>query len=367
MNNVLYIQGKDLKGNKRTLEKTHPYQLELFQYLLPDRERYSNTVELYDAIPRYFASTKRMAQMRQGGKFLETLQREFRFRDTNYQLEIRPARIKRKDGQDIEYYPSEREQFVEEALWKIAHDQLRGCYLNDLVSVEFTLYELRQELAKRGHSIHHSALIDALSILNRCGISLKSSDGKTVFNSPIFPQLLISSRADWLENPKAAKCYVQFNLLATQSLKQLSYRLFDYAKFMTLSSILSRWLFKRLSHNFIQAKAGVSFTIKASTIIRDSGLIDNAELRFKLRAIDTALAELKQQRILYEVAKERINDSHDRRKTIDAIYQMMPTHEFAQQVIMGNKRIRILQDKAVESGKVKTVTLNHIAALEIGD
>ena len=96
-------------------------------------------------------------------------------------------------------------------------------------------------------------------------------------------------------------------------------------------------------------------------------MIDNAELRFKLRAIDTALAELKKHRVLYAVAKERINDPHDRRKTIDAIYQLMPTHEFAQQVIMGNKRIRILQDKAVESGKVETLIINHTAALEIGN
>ncbi|NJL51213.1 MAG: hypothetical protein HC930_01525 [Hydrococcus sp. SU_1_0] len=187
MNTAVYIKGRDLEGNERTLEKTHPYQLELFQYLLPDEERYSNTVELYDAIPRFFASTKQMAQMREGGKFLETLRREFRFRDAIYQLEIRPARITRKNGEDIEYYPSEREQFVEEALWKIAHDKMRGCYLNKLVSVEFTLYELRQELAKRGHGIHLNALIDALSILNSCGITLSNQSGKAVFKSSIFP------------------------------------------------------------------------------------------------------------------------------------------------------------------------------------
>ncbi len=353
-NNPVLVKGKDLEGNERTLEKTHPYQLELFQYLLPDEERYSNTVELYDAIPRFFASTKQMAQMREGGKYLGTLRRGFRFRNTNYQLEIRPARISRKNGQDIEYYPSEREQFVEEALWKIAHDKMRGCYLNELVSVEFTLYELRQELSKRGHSIHFDALLDALSILNRCGLTLRNESGTTVFNSPIFPQLLICSRSDWLKNPKEAKCYVQFNLLATQSLKDLSYRLFDYAKFMTLGSILSRWLFKRLSHNFLQAKAGTPYTIKASTIIRDSGLVNRGAFRFQLRAIDAALAELKKERVLYEIVKERMYDAADKRKIHDVKYSLMPTYEFSQQVIMGNKRLRFLEEQAVEAGKATT-------------
>jgi hypothetical protein len=364
-NQQKYVRGRDLEGREYTLEQNHPYQLELFQYLLPDKERYSHTVELYDAIPRFFASPQKMAEMRKGGEFLPTLRREFRFRDTAYQLEIRPARIFRKNGQDIEYYPSEREQFVEETLWKIAHDQMRGCYLDDLVSVEFTLYELRQELTKRGHSLRFDALIDALSILNRCGITLRNASGKAVFSSTIFPQLLISSRDEWLQNPKAAKCYVQFNHLATRSLKELSYRLFDYAKFMTLSNMLSRWLFKRLSHNFIQAKAGIPYTIKASTIIRDSGLVNNGELRFQLRAINTALVDLRTARVLYEFHQERRYDPNDKRKIHDVIYQLLPTHEFSQQIIIGNKRITLLEEQAVQKGKAKTVVTEQKAFLEI--
>lgn len=58
-NTKVVVKGRDLEGKHHTLEKTHPYQLELFQYLLPDEKRYSNTVELYDAIPRYYASTKK--------------------------------------------------------------------------------------------------------------------------------------------------------------------------------------------------------------------------------------------------------------------------------------------------------------------
>ncbi|NJL51214.1 MAG: hypothetical protein HC930_01530 [Hydrococcus sp. SU_1_0] len=170
-----------------------------------------------------------------------------------------------------------------------------------------------------------------------------------------------------MKSPKQAKCYVQFNLLATQSLKQLSYRLFDYANFMSLNSILARWLFKRLSHNFVQARAGVPYTIKASTIIRDSGLINRDAFRFQLRAIDAALAELKQKRVLYEIGKKRINDGRDRRKIEDVVYQLIPTHEFAQQVIMGNKRLLVLQERAEKDGKARTSFSDAKAVLEISD
>lgn len=362
-----YVKGKDIQGNVRTFEKSQPYQLELFQYLLPDRERHSSTVELYDAVPRFHASPKKMAEMRQGGKYLGTLRREFRFRDSNYQVEIRPARITRKNGEDIEYYPSEREQLVEEALWKIAHDKMHGCYLDQMVSVGFSLYELRQELAKRGHAIHFHALIDSLSILNRCGITLRNESGTALFSSAVFPQMIITSRSEWLENPKKAKCYVQFNLLATESLKQLSYRLFDYAKFMTLQQMLAKWFFKRLSHNFIQAKTGTSYQIKASTIIRDSGLVERSSFRFQVQAINAALQELTEKRVVLQIQKKRVVDPMDKRRTADVIYDIMPTHEFSKQVILGNQRAQDLERQAQNSGKLSERIINQKLHIEILD
>jgi hypothetical protein len=40
-----------------TLRRTQPVQYSLFQQFLPDdnREDYSNTIDLYDAIPKFFS------------------------------------------------------------------------------------------------------------------------------------------------------------------------------------------------------------------------------------------------------------------------------------------------------------------------
>ena len=59
--------------------QTYPLQLALFQTFFSDKnpgddataaESYSNTIELYDAIPKYVTNPKLVDAMREGGKYL---------------------------------------------------------------------------------------------------------------------------------------------------------------------------------------------------------------------------------------------------------------------------------------------------------
>jgi hypothetical protein len=366
MTNAVLVKGRDIDGREKTLTKSQPYQLDLFQQILPDEDRYSNTIELYDALPRFFPSPKKMAELREGGKFLNTLVREFYHRNAAYRLEIRPGRIRTKQGSDLEYYPSEREQLVEEALWKIAHDKMRGCFLDQMVGVEFTLYELRKELERQGHAIKFSALIDALTILNRCNISLHNESGRAVFSSAIFPELLIASRSDWLENPKQAKCYVQFNKLATHNLRHIEYRLFDYKQFMDINLMLGRWFFKRLSHNFTQAKwLGTKYEIRASTIIRDSGLLNSISLRQNFQTIEESLKELKAKRVLDLYKKTNVRASHDNRKIADVVYEIHPSRQFCDTAILANQRRHLLAEIADKDGKLLQIREEDKVVMEV--
>jgi hypothetical protein len=182
-----------------------------------DKDAYSNTAELYDAVPKYFSSKKRMAEQRRDGQFLSSLKHDFRHKDRHYLVKITPARIEEKDGAEREYYPAWREELVEEALKKLACDHLNGVYLNGVAGVQFTLYELRKELKSRGHDIHLHDLIKSLLICRRTNITItsKQDDGSEVFmDSSIFPTLVITKRREWEKNPKGTRCYVQFNPLA---------------------------------------------------------------------------------------------------------------------------------------------------------
>ena len=80
-----------------------------------------------------------MAEQRQDGRFLNSLKQPFRHKGKDYVVKITPARIEEKDGSEKEYYPSWREELVEEALKKLACDQLNGVYLNGVAGVQFTV------------------------------------------------------------------------------------------------------------------------------------------------------------------------------------------------------------------------------------
>src|SRR5215471_3286868 len=330
------VRGKDINGQVVILERTQPRQLSLFQTFLSDEERYSNTIELYDAVPKYFSNHKIMTSMRKSGQYLPILKRTFEHKGETYVLYVRPARIMYASGEEMEYYPSPREELVEEALRKIACDQVKGVYLDDGAGVQFTLYELKKELKERGHDIDKADLVQALKICNLTNVSIQTADGKVLIQSPIFPTLLIASREDWLAEPKQAKCYVQFNPLVTACINRITYRQFDYILYMTYKHRLSRWLYKRLAHNYVQAGVLTPYTIKLSTILRDSGTHQSERGKDNRKRVEEALEELQEKRVLIRYETEILRGK--RAKVLDAKYVLYPDMDFITEVKKSNSR-----------------------------
>ena len=78
-----------------------PPQLTLFELTLPENRQHSNTVQLYDFMPKYhYGKAQRI-----NGKFLDQLEREFECEGRRYHLQIKPASIVDKDGIEKYYYP----------------------------------------------------------------------------------------------------------------------------------------------------------------------------------------------------------------------------------------------------------------------
>ena len=110
--------------------------------------------------------------------YLPTLEREFKHQDVTYILKIKPARAEDRHGNEVEYYPSEQEEIVEEALRKLACDRLNGVYLGPGAGVQFTMYELREELRKRGHAMSHDELQRSLLICRSAGLHIEKKGGE---------------------------------------------------------------------------------------------------------------------------------------------------------------------------------------------
>ncbi|MDQ3839390.1 MAG: hypothetical protein M3297_08985 [Thermoproteota archaeon] len=345
-------RGHDIHdGKERKLVKLQSAQLSLFQTFLPRDEKYSNTIELYDAIPKF--STKRlMSKARIGPEgqevFLPTLEREFRYKDTTYILKMKPARItnkKKEKKEEIEYYPSEREELVEEALRKLACDPLNGAYIGALAGVQFTMYELREELRKRGHSISLNDLKKSLLICRGAGLHVtKSGEDDPLLESSIFPTVMISNRKSWRADPKGSRCFVQFNPLVTASIEALTFRQFDYETLMSYRMQLSRWLHKRLYHNYINAGLMQPYHFLLSSIKRDSGLLNNERISQDIKYLEQSLEELEEKKIIWGFDKEvrRIGRNN---QIDDVLYTLKASMDFIKEMKAANAHHADIQKK----------------------
>ena len=341
------VRGKDIEGKIRVLDKTYPQQLTLFQTFFPDDvsdDKYSNTIELYDAIPKYVTNPKQVDAMREGGKYLPLMKRQFHHRGEVYQVTIRPARLVDRQGVEKEYYPGIREELVEDALRKLVLEQLNGAYFDNQAGVQFTIYQLNKELQSLGHEFKRSSLVDALRICSGVLLTISKEEGELVMESPIFPLLLLGRKQDWVKHPKDTRCYVKFHPLVTQSIGCLTYRQFDYASYMHYTHRLSRWLHKRLAHNYTQAGILHPYTIRMSTILRDSGTHHSLRASNNARQVEEALTELRERDILMSFTRDVLRGP--RNSLTDITYTLLPTMGFIEEVKKANRRAKLLSTKS---------------------
>lgn len=319
-------------------------QLDLFQSFLcnteEERDRLSNTIDLWDSIPRYAISRQEMNKRRTKEGFLDLLSVDFQYKGQGLTALIQPARVRDADGTTLDFYPSASEELVEDALRKIATEYYRGFFdkPNFRSGVVFSLYALRQELQRRGHTRSYQEIVRSLTILSGSVIELRSQDGREgegFARSPYFPALAAVSRKRLDDDPNA-RWMVQFHPLVTQSIDALAYRQFNYDQMMKLSSQLARWLHKQLSLKYTFANQINSFETRYSTVKRDSQLLRYRRERDNVAALDDALQELAEDRIIAGCRREEITGA--RGKIEDVKYTITPSKQFITEMKAANKR-----------------------------
>ena len=183
-------------------------QLNLFRQFLcntpSERQKLSNSIELWDAVPRYSISRQAMAKMRDEHGNLPLLQLDFEYRGEKFNVSIQATQIQEKDekGNPLKtdgkprttaYYPSANEELVEEVLRKLAVDQETGFHNSAKFQsgVVFSLYQLREELKHRGHTRAFEEIKLSLEILSGSNIQLfastTTSKAKPFAKSPYLP------------------------------------------------------------------------------------------------------------------------------------------------------------------------------------
>lgn len=340
----------DFKGN----------QLDLFRSFLcntdDERGQLSNTFDLWDSIPRYAMSRQQMDKIRKEKGFLSLQHIPFQYRQRPFEVRIQAARIyDEKTKTETDYYPSASEELVEDALRKIAAEQLNAFFdkPNYRSGVVFSLHMLREELKLRGHARSYQQIILSLNILARSTIEIRTLDGEKGEGFSIsgyFSGLAAVSKNKLAKDPQA-KWIVQFHPLVTQAIDTLTYRQFNYAQMMSHSTQLARWLHKQLSLKFTFASlTAPPFDMRYSTIKRDSALLNSyARERDAIAALDAAWSELKTSGVLMKVEKNEVLGS--RSKLVDIVYTLTPSHKFATEMKAANKRGVLADEKRPSRGE----------------
>jgi len=321
------------KGNKiekkkiklfKSLDKSNPFQLELFTQSNKNSSEYSQTVELYDFIPKYvWGKIERVKD-----KFLEPIKREFVCRNVKYKLVISPAFVEEVDGFRA-YFPGKREELVEDALRKLMTED-RALYLEEDASLAFTLYQLQKELAAHNHTYDYTQLKESLEILAKTNIEIESEDksAKLLF-SPIEMLGLSGQNGE-------TQTFVKFSNLLTRSINEGTYRLFNYEKVMSYDSVIARQLHKRMAHHYVQASFTEKYEILLSTIIRDFGLTKQKRIQQNLQKVETAIEELKNKEVVLNCKVEKIYNYEKKQRLEDVKFCFQPHPSFVNETKKAN-------------------------------
>ena len=348
------------------------------------KEDYSNTVELYDVLPKYIHDD--VAKLRTADGLLKSLTREFVFKKQEMSLTITPALVKTKDGEKA-FYPSTREEIIEDVLRKFATDPNRNEFLDDRLSVKFSLYDLWKELRKIKHPYDYDQIKESLDVLLNTSIKITTKNNKQAFSSHMIETFGVvdyndNTQIEYDENySKKVIYFVRFNSLVSESVKNKTWRVINYEQCMSYKKNISRWLHKRISNMFLNARLEIPYNILLSTIIRDSGMTEYKQLRDSKRQIISCLEEMIKVGSIDRYEVETIFDEHKTTKILDVKFLLYISESFfadiqksflkdkdLSQILLykqEEKRLREQAKKSKEEGATDEMDTDTLVKLEI--
>lgn len=324
-------------------------QLRLFELLDPSDSDYSNTVELYDALPKYVWSISD-EEIRKN----RVINRTFKSRGVSYALKIKPAVVERKKGDEVEsvmLYPGPREEIIEEVLRKLAVQGNLGVADNrdvNALGVYFTVNQLRKELARTNHTYSAREVLEALDVMSSSLLEVSTGRGsdKDAYRGNLLSSLALRTRKDYLQDG-SAKCFATFHPLVQHAIRTQQFRMYDYSTSMKIRSDLGRYMFKRMSHYWVQASPDHPYQFKLVSFLESSPRGLSPQMKDNMRAIRQALTSLADQDvILAEWSEVMIKNPQDRRKTDDVAYEVFPTEAFRKKIMRANRKQNIVTGRA---------------------
>ncbi|MGI8543174.1 MAG: hypothetical protein ACR2MD_06795 [Aridibacter sp.] len=325
------------------IKQTKPLQLSLFELLtetdiltedgdnqLKRGSNYSQTIELYDFMPRFVFGHQADLRKDYNG-LLPALVRDFECRGVPFKLTLTPATIVQSNGDSISYYPGTDEDILEIVLRKMYLEDNPKLY-DGQPGMTFTVNRIRKELKKQGRTRSHTQVIESLLILKGSQISCQNLETKTTM---IFNPIDVLSFRKRDDTDVDTPCYLIFSNIVAEALDNLYFRRFNYRKVVSYKSVIARLLHRRISHHFTQSNPKLTYSVNFSTLLRDFGL-EYPTLAKAFIKLKEALQEMKDANVIQEFTCDPIRNAKDARKIEDYFVKITPTQAFSFEVKNSN-------------------------------
>lgn len=339
---------------KKALAKEPPkepiksLQLDLFsQFVTNNTSDVSNTVEVWESIPKYFFTPKQVEKLRTKTGHADPYKFEYLYNGIPYVVKLQPALIEQKNGSYKAFFPSITEELVEETLKKIFTNQRHG--IHDPKNIEswvrFTLSMIQKELKARGRTRDRNQIKHAIEVMSSCVITLYK-EGKEIWKGSILQDLVTIGRNEYIADTNS-RHIARLPLFISHSINNLEYRQFNYERLMSCNEQLTRWIYKQLIHRFKQASFMNSYHFMYSGLARDSGLLQRDTERKNRQKVKSSLNELVDRGVLISYIEDNRKKG---RKIIDVKYTVTPTSHFISEQKAANKRSKDGHIQAKNSG-----------------
>ena len=311
-------------------------QLELFRtFVANDATDLSNTINVWESIPKYFFTPAQMKQLRTENGLAEPYTWAYVYNGMNFEVTIQPATLPEGGGYRA-WFPSAAEELIEEVLKKIFSIDGQGHHdPREAESwVTFTVRQLWRELRARGRERNLDQIKRSLEIMNRCHLSVRK-EGREIYSGPVLGELVNVDRQAYLENTDA-RWAARLPAMMSYAINRADYRQFNYARLMDFNDQLSRWIYKKLVHRYTYASFTQQYHFLYSDLKANSGLCQARSEQMNRKKALRALDELKQQGVIVHYAVEEKRQGN---RIVDIKYTITATPEFSSEQKAANKRV----------------------------
>lgn len=342
---------KKLKKPPNQLIKSIQHDL-FSDFLTNDKSEVSNTVDLWERIPKYFLSPQEQKNLRTADGLAQSYSQEYILRGKDgeplpYKVKIQPALIEQPNGNDKAFFPTRSEEIIEEVLKKIFTEQNLGIHdpKNAESWVKFSYSMIRRELEQRGCSKPYNEIKHSLEVMSKCILTVYE-DGEEIYTGAILQDYCSVDRKKYLDNTKNLHV-ARLSVFISHAVNTLQFRQYNYKRLMGCKEQLSRWLLRRLINRFTYASLLTEHHFLFSTVKAESGLLRAKKEGDNRTKVIAGLEELKKTGAIYSY---EVEERREGRKISDVKYTIKPTQEFSTEQKAANKREQIVEERAFESG-----------------